>query len=227
MFKKSTLLLATVLILTFAFSFGGCSKKENARTSYEISVKLDGNRLIGSQTVNYYNDTETSIKELKFNLFGNAFRKDAKYSPVSPAHLSLAYPNGINYGGMTVQKVTANGQNLEFKISGVDANVLTVNLYEEIFPEVRVLISMDFTLNLANVVARTGVNEHTINLANFYPILCARDENGFYECVYYANGDPFYSDCADYKVEITLDKNFIVASSGKLLSNIENGQLST
>ncbi|MBQ3493363.1 MAG: M1 family metallopeptidase [Clostridia bacterium] len=227
MFKKTALILATVLIFTYAVVLGGCKKDENNRTTYEIDVSLSENHLVGSQTVNYYNDTDTTVKELKFNLFGNAFRKGAKYSPISPAHLSLSYPNGINYGGMAVQDVNSNGQSLEFEISGEDANILTVNLGEEIFPEERVVVSIDFTLDLANVVARTGINAHTINLANFYPILCARGEQGFYECVYYSNGDPFYSDCADYTVKITLDKNFVVASSGKLCSSIEKGELTT
>lgn len=33
----------------------------------------------------YYNYTDTEISELKFNLFGNAFREDSKYRPVSSA----------------------------------------------------------------------------------------------------------------------------------------------
>ena len=88
-------------------------------------------------------------------------------------------------------------------------------------PSESVKISIDFTVNLANVVARTGVNKSTINLGNFYPILCARNEQGFYECVYYAIGDPFYSDCADYRVNFIADKKFVVATSGKKTAESE------
>ena len=63
-------------------------------------------------------------------------------------------------------------------------------------------------------MARTGINDKTINLANFYPILCGYD-NGFYECVYYGAGDPFFSDCANYKVTISAPENLVVAGGGK------------
>ena len=60
-------------------------------------------------------------------------------------------------------------------------------------------IYVAYTLTLAEVNHRTGVTEHTVNLGNFYPVLCVWEAgSGFRECVYAANGDPFYSACADY-----------------------------
>ena len=112
-------------------------------------------------------------------------------------------------------------------MGGIDQNILTVKLKDELFPNERVSVSIDFTLNLANVVARTGINDRTVNLANFYPVLCAFDNGGFYECVYYSTGDPFYSDCADYKVTLTADKEYVVASSGKVISSKENQNTAT
>lgn len=213
--KKFATVLSLILFLTASVTLTAC-KESKADTHYEIQVTLNGNVLTGIETVTYVNDTETAIKELKFNLFGNAFRKGAKYSPVSAQHLSQSYPNGVNYGDMIINGVKIGSDNCEYSICGEDMNILSVTLLDEIFPDESVSVTIDFSLTLANVVARTGINDHAINLANFYPILCARDENGFYECVYYSKGDPFYSDCADYKVTITVDKEYVVASSGKI-----------
>ena len=191
-----------------------------------VSVVLEEKTLNGTEKINYYNDTETAISELKFNLYGNSYRKGAKYSPVSPQQTAQSYPDGLSYGDMKVNDVRHGKEQLNFQICGEDYNILSVALTEEIFPEECVEISIDFTLNLANVISRTGINKDTINLANFYPILCARDDDGFYECVYYTTGDPFYSDCADYKVKISLDENYRVASSGKEISSAcEGGKL--
>ena len=225
--KKFATILSLILFLTASVTFVGCKGGARADTLYDISVTLENNLLTGTETVTYYNDTETAIKELKFNLFGNAFRKGAKYSPVSTQHLSQSYPNGVNYGEMKIDKVTSASEACEFSVGGEDLNILTVCLKEEIFPEERVSVTIDFSLTLANVVARTGVNDHAINLANFYPILCARDENGFYECVYYSKGDPFYSDCADYKVTFTADKEYVVAASGKVATVKEDENTAT
>jgi len=213
--KKTAFLLSIVLTLSFFAIFTGCAEQKADRTSYDIVCEFSDNVLKGTETVEFYNDSETALKELKFNLFGNAFRKDAKYSPIATQYLSKAYPNGISYGSMTVESIKADGEDLEFSVCGLDQNILAVFLPVEVFPEERFTVVIEFTLELANVVARTGYNNDTVNLGNFYPIVCALDENGFYECVYYSSGDPFYSDSSDYTVKLTADKKYTVASSGK------------
>lgn len=220
--------LSVLIALVFSFclcSFSACKSVGNGITSYDIEVTLDGKILTGKQTVNYYNDTETGVKQLKFNLFANAYRKGAVYSPIAAQHTAQSYYDGISYGDISIQQVKCGNTDLEYEICGQDMNVLSVKLLEEIFPEERVEIFIAFTVNLANVISRTGNNPNTINLANFYPILCSRNEQGFYECVYYSTGDPFYSDCANYKVKITADQSLTVASSGKLIeSTVINGK---
>ena len=45
--------------------------------------------------------------------------------------------------------------------------------------------------------------------------------------MYYSTGDPFYSDCSDYDVSITLDSKFIVASTGKRQAVTQTGTKTT
>lgn len=224
--KKIGLALSLILVvLSVAITGGGCSASHNARTYYQITCNLSENVLSGKQTVEFYNHTDNTVSEVKFNLHANAFRKGAKYSPIGAQYVSRAYPNGINYGDFTVNNVKVQGETTEYSICGVDQNVLSVPLQEELFPQERVCIEIDYCINLANVVARTGVNSKTVNLANFYPIVCGIDDNGFYECVYYADGDPYYSDCADYKVTFSCDNKYTVASSGKLVDSTVDGNM--
>lgn len=223
--KKTAVLFSFLIILSVVFPLVGCGGK-STRTYYEIACELSDYTLSGTETVDFYNSSDNVVTELKFNLFGNAFRNGAKYSPIAAQYTSRAYPNGLSYGDTSVSSVKSEGKNLEFSVGGEDENILYVKLAEELFPEERVKVELDFELNLANVVARTGYNAHTVNLANFYPILCALDENGFYECVYYSNGDPFYSDCADYKVTLTADNDYVIAASGKIQSVSSVGEKS-
>lgn len=225
--RKIAIILSGLFLFAFSAFSVGCSQNKSARTSYDIVCALDGDTLVGVETVDFYNHGENVIKEIKFNLFGNAFRKDAKYSPISTQYFSKAYPNGISYGGMTINSVKCGKEDLKFSICGEDENVLLVTLLNEVYPEERVELVIDYTLKLADVIARTGYNENTVNLANFYPIVCALDDSGFYECVYYSSGDPFYSDCSDYKVTLTADKKYVVASSGKSVNALDNGKTLT
>ena len=198
------------------FFFTGCEEKSEL-PFYDIVVSYDeeSHTLNGSMSVQVINQEEVPFTEVKFNTFGNAFRKDAKYFPVLTQYIAKAYPNGNSYGEMSVKEVKVGGKNAEFSIGGEDKNLLTVNLFEELFPNERVLIEMEFSLILANVHARTGYNDKTVNLGNFYPILAPYD-NGFYECNYYAIGDPFYSERANYRVKVLANEEFTIATSGKL-----------
>ena len=172
--------------------------------------------LTGVETVVFYNDTDVTFSELKFNLYGNAFRKNALFSPISSQYIANAYPNGLSYGEMNILSVTENDKPVEFIVEGQDKNLLIVQLLSEVYPEETATLEIEFTIKLANVIARTGYNDKTINLGNFYPVLCAYD-GGFYECNYYSSGDPFYSECADYQVKFTASKDYVVAGGGKKL----------
>ena len=227
--KKITVLICSFILLFVTFAFGCNEKEQSFNVSYEIAVELDGHTLRGSESVDFTNTSNNVISELKFNLFGNAFRKGALYSPISAQYMDKAYPNGVSYGNMQIENAFVSNKQADFSIGGVDENVLIVKLDKELFPDEKVSVKIDFTLNLANIIARTGYNDKTINLANFYPILCAFSNGSFYECAYYSFGDPFYSDCANYVVKLTCDKKYVVASSGVEVDKkqVENKIVST
>ena len=205
-------LIFSILIFSSLFACKGQTEKNSA---YNIDCTLNGNVLTATQTVSFVNQTSTALDEVKFNLYPNAFRKDARFPAIAQSYKSISYYNGVNYGDIQIKSALVNNKKADFEVCGEDKNVLSVKLFNQLFPDETVQITLDYTVNLATVIARTGINDKTINLANFYPILCAQDENGFYECVYYSSGDPYYSDCADYTVSITCDSQYVVASSGR------------
>jgi hypothetical protein len=222
---KSKRIVAVLLLLCILFSLNTSAcfvNKQEKLTSYDIECSFIDNILIGKEKVSFYNYTDNTFSELKFNLYPNAFREDAKYPAVSPAHYSQSYYNGASFGEIKILSVSDVKASLNYLVEGEDENVLTVELREEIFPEERVEIIIEFETILAGVIARTGYNLDTINLANFYPILCGIENESFFECVYYSNGDPFFSECANYTVKFKADKQFKVASSGELINKVEN-----
>ena len=191
--KRFTVFLLISALLTAALPLIAC-ETEGGINSYKITVELNEETmtLSGGEEAYYYNDTDTSVRELKFNLYANAYREGAKFSPVSLQYEAIAYPNGKSYGNIEIENVSVSGEEAAYEIGGADKNVLIVTLPTEIFPSEGVTVEMEFTVKLANVNHRLGYSGDIINLGNFYPVLCAYD-NGFYECAYYPIGDPFYS----------------------------------
>ena len=223
--NKKYILLGGIAIIIFAcvliFSFVGFnSQNKDARlTEYNLSLEYDNNLhiLYGKEEVQYVNNSENMFTFVPFHLYPNAFREGAKNGVVSSNNVVEAYPNGGSYGEIQILGVCfENGEKADYEICGEDQNILKIYLKEELFPDECVIFSITFQTTLANINHRLGFGENTINFGNFYPIACVYEEGkGFSLSLYHSNGDPFYSECANYKVNIVCDKDFEIASSGR------------
>lgn len=221
--KKLLSLLLVLCSFFAALQFAACAPSEDGNSDkYDIFVIYDSeNRTVtGTAELNYFNDTENELNDLKFNLFGNAYREGALYQPVSATYETAAYYAGKSYGGMEITNVENCAG---WTVSGEDENILVVNLTAPLYPEERVTVKISYVLTLAKVNHRTGVTENTVNLGNFYPILCAYTRDGFMETPYYSIGDPFVSECADYTVTVDMPSGYVAAASGLKVEESEAG----
>ncbi len=201
----------------------GCAPKGEERSLYRISAEYtpETKMLSATMTAEIVNPSEEPLSSLKFELWPNAYREGAKYAPVSSVYERAAYYSGKNYGRMHIKAVRGG---TAFEVGGEDENILTVTLQEELSPGERAAVEIDFDVALASVAHRLGVTKKTVNLANFYPILCNFEEGDFREYVYSYNGDPFVSVCADYDVTLTLPETYTVATGFAAEERIEEGK---
>ncbi len=203
------------LVLILSFSFVGCSNvsERACDINYNLFLTLNEDMTVdGSMSVSYIN-FNSSMENLKFCLYPNAYRKDTKVEPISYDNSKTAYPNGKSYGDIEILSVKSQNKDLFYKITGENENILQVDKSVEKFKEV--IVEIEFKVTLANVLHRLGYGKNTVNLCNFYPIICVVENGEYVECVYEPFGDPFYSENANYKVELSLPSTYSVASSLK------------
>ena len=131
------------------------------------------------------------------------------------------------YGGISFDSVKVDGVAVAFVIEGQSFDILSVPLSHGLGKGQSVQLEMVYEVTLANVAHRLGYAQHTVNLGNFYPVLCHLDETGFQCTPYYNVGDPFVTDVANYQVSINVAENIVVASSGDLLSVSTENQRTT
>ena len=222
--KRMLCALLAAAILSSFFIFAGCSGDTGARDVYNMRLSYEGGVLSGEMDFTYHNDTGETLGYLEFNLFGNAYREDAVYKPVSAAFSASAYYAGESFGGMEISSVSPCSA---WSVGGEDENILSVELAEPLEDGGQASVCIAWTLTLAQVEHRTGIAEHSVNLGNFYPIACVYEDGAFRECEYYSDGDPFYSECADYCVTLETDADYTVASSGQILSAEVKGSKKT
>lgn len=198
-------------VICAALPMSACAE-EPPRDRYEIVAEyFPEERLLEAEMrVTICNRTQTAWDAVKFQLYANAYREGAAYPPVSQLFAPAAYYDGASYGEIRVLAVDGAAGH---RVCGEDENILEVSLHEPLYPDEQAVFEMRFEVTLAKIAHRLGVGEYTVNLANFYPVLCAYDD-GFRECVYSYNGDPFVSECADYTVELTIPEDYDAAYTG-------------
>lgn len=210
------LLLLAVVLLAGCLSQNFVQKYKTNITEYKIDFVLANDHTIdGNQTVNYKNSTSNILNEVYFHLYPNSFSATATHTPVSKLYESKAYPNGKSYGSIAIDDVQIKDDDCSFALDSADGDILKVTLNAPLYPNDFVCIQMKYKITIPNILHRFGYNDKTINLGNIYPIACVFDENGWDKNPYNSNGDPFYSNLANYSVSITYPKEYILASTGE------------
>ena len=208
--RISGVLCAAALILSAAAILPAC-KKSAARDKCEIVAEYQKGKICGKTCYTYTNNSDNSFKEIKFCLYANAYRAGSKYAPVEASAKETTFKEG--YGGIKITYAKANGKEAAFKVCGEDENVLAVEI-PELFPSEKITVEAGFETTLPKAALRLGETGKTVNLGDFYPVLCKEENGAFKECAYSPFGDPYYSDCADYSVTLTVPSTYTVASSG-------------
>lgn len=224
------ILLALVIFLVTFLCIKGLKKEELELSSYkmELSYNDESKVLTGQEEVTFVNNYDNMFTYLYLHLYPNAFREGAKNPIVASSDIDSAYPNEASYGSITIEGVTKEGQPLNYTIEGEDQNILKVELNEEVYPDEQVSFTIEFSTTLANINHRLGYGNNTINFGNFYPIICMYESGvGFKTDLYHSNGDPFYSECANYEVKLSYPSNLTLASSGQLITTETTNDITT
>lgn len=221
---KRILLFIFPAILAVGFSLGlvGCSG-EIRRVSRNLScysmelVLNDDMTISGKQSVHYVNNSNTSISEICFHLYPRAFREDALYKPYTVLTSATCFPSGVSYGDIEILSAGKGEEKLEFEYVGEDEDILKVELDKPLEGKKATDIDLEFIITIPNCTHRFGYYEGKINLGNFYPIVCKFVGEEFDKTPYYATGDPFFSDLANYNVTLSFPSKYTLASTGNIM----------
>lgn len=227
------LVLALILILILSLSFfSGCFKKDFISkfsknvSSYNIDVNINEKEktLLVKQTTKFYNNKNVSLKDVHFHIYPKAFSEGVINKPVSSLNEQKAYTSGVNYGSVEITNVKLANKTLSPRYLNVDKDILVVDLEKELKPNNSTNIYFEYTLKLPNINHRYGYGDNTINLGNFYLIASVYDEKtGWADNSYNYNGDPFYSEIANYYVSVEYSSNFVLAHTGNEESKTTTG----
>lgn len=220
--KYLILLVLPIIIIISGCNSNSLDKVAKDLSTYNIDITYnDDHTLTCTQTLNYVNHTETSLNNLMFHLYPRSFRQGAKSSVVSSLNYDKCYYNGTNYGDMEITKIKVNETEQEIKVIGNDEDILDITFDNPLAPNNNIDIYFEFNVKLPNINHRFGYGEDTINIANFYPVACVYENGAFNIDSYHYNGDPFFSEVANYNVNFKAPSQYILASTGELNNTVE------
>ena len=223
--KKFLKVFIICLIACCSIIFVGCKDKkddlsqlgENLSNYYmEINYNDETKTLYAEQTLEYVNNSDALLKEIYLHLYVANFCNGASNSPIDDLHKAQAYPNGESYATLNIIRVQLNGKDIMPIYEGEDNDFMKVELIDPLEPTTSAKIYVEYSVTLPNISHRFGYVDNNVNLANFYPIACVYDDNGWSKNPYHSNGDPFYSEMANYYVNFSCSKDLICAFTGSV-----------
>ncbi len=214
--RKAFFALLPFFLLPLLF-FSSCQESAESLplADYRISAELSDNRLTVSTDVTYSCPSE-GLSAVKLRLFPNAYLEGNR--TVGESKIKAAYPKGASYGGCEILSLSSSEGVKDYSIGGDDKTVLTVRLGNKLPKGKRISLHIEETVTLCAVKHRLGYYGGYYNLTGFYPVLCPFEEGKYRADPYYAYGDPFLFDAANFSLSLSLPAGYQAAASALPLS---------
>jgi aminopeptidase N len=192
--------------------------KEN-RTSYNLQVRLeaDNKKIETTEKVILKNNYKVNLNELVFHLYADSYNSADTKPSIGKTSKKLTE---IERGDIKINSLKINNENVTYT---EDNQLLKVSLKNELKPGEEIALDIEFSLKIPRGYDRLGYYNEQYSITNWYPILSVFDENTLKwdEAPFYPVGESNYSECSDYKLEITVPKGMVVATTGIKTSEIK------
>lgn len=175
----------------------------------DVEVKPQEQLVSGTLTTRYL---PVDREKAYFHLYPNAFRDIRN---LADPNWSYMLGNEVKPGSITIIEVLVNGKRTTSSFYRNDPTILEVPFgKKKLAKGAPVTITIRFTETVPYNKGRMSYNRDAIWLGNWLPVLAVLDKRGWHLDPYYPMGDPFFSDIANYQVNVKLPAGYRVATSG-------------
>jgi len=211
----------TILLSLISISIFAQQNYFQQHLTYNIDVTLNDKdkSLKGAETIVYKNNSPSSLEFIWFHIWPNAYKNEstALFQQIRNDTSRKEKLKNVAYGSI---------DGLNFKVDGKTAkteahpnpqyiDIVKVLLPTALKPGDSITISTDFNVKLPSYFSRSGYAETEFMVTQWYPKPAVFDKDGWHEFPYLDMGE-FYSEYADYKVNITLPSSYVVGATGVL-----------
>ena len=242
--KQYRLFFLPVLLL-ISFSSYTQPDRWQQQISYNINVNVNvtTNQFNGTEKIDYWNNSPDTLDRVFFHLYWNAFQPNSEMDVRSrelgktllgtdrsgePVYdwdervkdrIQHLQPNEIGYDSTAYVKLNGVNQKLIYH-----ETILEVDLKTPLLPHSKNSFEVSFNCQVPIQIRRSGRDNAEgirYSMSQWYPKLAEYDYAGWHADPYIAR--EFYGVWGDYNVNITIDKNYMLAGSGTIQNPNEVG----
>lgn len=181
----------------------------------------DTHTMDATQLMHIQNRTGQSLSELILRTYANAFLLEDTSPAAIEENYDECYSKGFSVGGIDVKQVLVNGKAASISYKDKAKTVLSISLDTPLAPDEKTELSLEYCITIPQCAYRFGYMENVYQLGNAFPHLAVFEEGAFRTEEYYPIGDPFVSDCANYRVQLTVPEGYTVCATGHF---VQEGQ---
>ncbi|WP_316833275.1 M1 family metallopeptidase [Pedobacter aquatilis] len=211
----------TILLSLFSISIFAQQNYFQQNLSYNIDVSLNDKdkSLKGFETIVYKNNAPSNLDFIWFHIWPNAYKNEstALFKQINSDTSRKEKLKNVTYGSIDGLNFKVNG-----KVAKTEAHpnpeyidIIKVLLPSTLKPGDSISITTDFNVKLPSYFSRSGYAETEFMVTQWYPKPAVFDKDGWHEFPYLDMGE-FYSEYANYKVNITLPSGYVVGATGVL-----------
>ncbi len=204
------------------------------RADYKMDITIDdeNQRLIGSETITYYNQSPDALEYLWVQLDQNMRAPDSDTPLIRGSNMRDTLSSRSLYGyvndypgGFKIEKVTkADGSSQSYMIN---KTMMRINLDQPLKAGETFTFGIDWSYNINDRMSeggRSGMeyfpkdDNYLYTIAQFYPRMAKySDVEGWQNKQFLGRGE-FTLEFGDFDVNITVPSDFIVGATGELLN---------
>ncbi len=208
------------MFLTLTFYF-----QQEVYYKIECSLNDSLHLLNAKEQLLYINNSNDTLKEMWFHLYGNAFKKGSEFDNELVSKVasgSIRFSKKKEQGYLKIKKIVFNG--IEIKEYDDSKVLMILKLKEPILPKDTALFEFEYELKIPKIFSRLGHEKKHYEMSQWYIKPCVYDEKGFNYTGYHIWGE-FYGEYGTFDVKINVPDDYIVLATGILREPIKYKKL--
>lgn len=166
--------------------------------------------LTATQTMTLHNPAGQALDQVVLRSYSGAYLAQDTSPAASDELFSACYGASFSPGGLVLQSAQVNGSAVT-PVWSSDRTVLTL---PAAWPQEEcITVSLAYQVIIPECGSRFGEKDGVIALGNVFPTLALWENGAFRTEAYASIGDPFLSACANWTVNLTLPREYTVAST--------------